>query len=98
MIFIGSGGKDEQEDSRSGETERRAQTDGAGAVLSITVCLSDQWLAVDAQMMAHPHNTTRAPEPGKYKTVHICFTVILHVYICSIPIMLNRSYRGLSSE
>lgn len=97
LVFIGSGGEDEQEDSRSGETERRAQTDRAGALFSINVCLSDQWLAVDAQMTAHPHNTTRAPEPGKYKTVHICVSD-LHGYICSIPIMINRSYRGLSSE
>lgn len=52
--MTGSGGEDEQEDSRAGETEHRAQTDGAGAVLSVTVCLSDQQLAVDAQMT--PHN------------------------------------------
>lgn len=53
MALIGSGGEDEQEGSRSGETEHRAQTDRAGALLSLTVCLSDQRLAVDAQMTAH---------------------------------------------
>ncbi len=74
--LTGSGGEDEQEDSRAGETERRAQTDGAGAVLSVTVCLSDQQLAVDAQMTIHYTTQTALQEQerftGKYITAQIC--------------------------
>ncbi len=73
--LTGSGGEDEQEDSRAGETERRAQTDGAGAVLSVTVCLSDQQLAVDAQMTPHNplHYTDSTTRAGAlYWEVHNC--------------------------
>lgn len=86
-----SGAEDEQEDSRAGETERRAQTDRAAAVLSVTVCLSDQRLAVDAQMTAHitlhySDSTTRAAElfTGKCITAHSLYSDLLNFFFTKL--------------
>lgn len=107
--LTGSGSEDEQEDSRAGEAERRAQTDRTGAVLSLTVCLSDQRLAVAAQMTActPQHYTTQTALQEQQSRLlgstkfHIFVIVITKFLLTKTMVngwFRNHSDRGLSSK